>query len=1176
MDFAFPVFVPASESTLQQQQQQQQQQSQQQPKKSLWQLVIEDGSDSNVGPERGEPWSMTAKHAFNNNNNDEWDERYDRRGYHNDDDNNNDTGVGTSAAVGIASRSSWKPTPYMIDHLSSAFISQYGMMHGIECSSRTPLPPCLRLQDLQLPPFVLKRFQQQLRFPNTGKRSARDTSACNEHPGLRELQEVVFGTAAVTPNSNNDNDSNNNNNNNGLQELVLRALQQFTLTSMLLGHHTLSVGPRGCGKKTAGVLATALLTLARESTVKDTEKAMKDNTMKCESDEMYTVRPPAPRAVILVSSYSEVQQCNRWLQAVFTAYAFAPMTFRRGAAEIVALPVVHDNNNNNNNNNNNKINSSNINNKNMSYYYNTSQMETIATLPTPVPLPMPLPMQPPEVVTDTQKTEASLYRHKEEDDHYDKNNSDYHYRHDHLNRKHDNDHSERVSRKRSRDASRDRHYRHDSYRTRRRRHHTDSPSAHEKTKRRRHRSSSRYSQERRHRRSRSRHRHREGRERSRRRRRHHSSRNSDSTHNDNDNDNKNSRSRRERERKGSLSGGNRHERHYHKEKRRSRDECHCETSNDRTLHEEMPQGASNTLHQTETAAMVPITTTKIVVPPPVSTRDEIPHFLQQRVPILVTTHQSLVEALQLVRGQAEVLPLESVRVVCISDVDRISQPTSQIAAPASWWISFSNAVDVDCQYILSAARLYDEVNIWMRGTILRDSPDVVHRYRQRDDTVWHGGVQHVLDVVRVEEIVEERSKQELYERVDAAKLQRLVDIVIHHFRSASGNDKGHTSGTSPASVGRVVIVVSSRKEQELIFQHVQSELAKSTAWVQCVCHFSDFYRSNADVLVTYDWMVSLASDTENMTGRRVSLLVNYGFPRILLAPGKEEELLECVVIRTRTFLHRPITLKQERESENEEKGGEQNKDESGFFAEDGNDSRGQRTVITLLTERQVYGRLGKLLLSRAQAISSLRNTNNSSVQRLFQWYPRKGGGFLGDLLAGHNLFIADIPRKFDAQHARHFSLVESLCLTPLFTLSIVQYFSGFFLYPARRQVIPVLMTELTRKTETIHQWTDVMGKSSPGDAIVWRAGLVLSQVMLFPLWLLLSAFAPQLMHATLERTNHILYQKCACISKGAPPFVEKCMNEAREAEVFHTQQLNTPTDYCTAVLIVALVLYLTS
>ncbi|KEG11098.1 hypothetical protein DQ04_02981030 [Trypanosoma grayi] len=200
----------------------------------------------------------------------------------------------------------------------------------------------------------------------------------------------------------------------------------------------------------------------------------------------------------------------------------------------------------------------------------------------------------------------------------------------------------------------------------------------------------------------------------------------------------------------------------------------------------------------------------------------------------------------------------------------------------------------------------------------------------------------------------------------------------------------------------------------------------------------------------------------------------------------------------------------------------------------------------------------------------------ASVRQLFQWYPRKGGEFLGDMLAGHNVFIADIPRKFNAQHARHFSLVESLCITPLFTLSMVHYFSSFFLYPAQRKVIPVLMTELTQKTETMQQWLDVMAKKSPADAIAWRAAMALTQVVLFPVWLLLSSFAPQLMHAMLERTNHITYQKCACINQEAPPFVEAAMTQAREAEAFHSQQLSIPTDYCAALLIVLLVLYLTS
>ncbi|RNF01995.1 hypothetical protein TraAM80_06657 [Trypanosoma rangeli] len=217
------------------------------------------------------------------------------------------------------------------------------------------------------------------------------------------------------------------------------------------------------------------------------------------------------------------------------------------------------------------------------------------------------------------------------------------------------------------------------------------------------------------------------------------------------------------------------------------------------------------------------------------------------------------------------------------------------------------------------------------------------------------------------------------------------------------------------------------------------------------------------------------------------------------------------------------------------------------------------------------------VLSRGLVLRSMsRLTLPPSLRRWFLWYPRRGGEFLGDMLAGHNLFIADVPRKFDAQHARHFSFTDSLCITPLFALTMVHYFSSFFLYPTRRQMFPVLMTELARKTEAQLQWMDVMAKRSPEGVIAWRALMAVTQVVLFPAWLLLASFAPQLLHAMLERTNHILHQKLACVSKDAPPFVQQYMTEAREAEAFHSQQLCIPTDYCAALLITLLVLYLTS
>nr|CCC92321.1 conserved hypothetical protein [Trypanosoma congolense IL3000] len=201
---------------------------------------------------------------------------------------------------------------------------------------------------------------------------------------------------------------------------------------------------------------------------------------------------------------------------------------------------------------------------------------------------------------------------------------------------------------------------------------------------------------------------------------------------------------------------------------------------------------------------------------------------------------------------------------------------------------------------------------------------------------------------------------------------------------------------------------------------------------------------------------------------------------------------------------------------------------------------------------------------------------SSGLRSFFGRYPRNGGEFLANMLVGHNVFIADQPRKYDVHSARHFSLIESLTIVPLFTLSMVHYFSTFLLFPGRSAMVTVLMTQLTHKAEGEQRWLNVLSEKSPGDAILWRVAMLLSHIVLFPIFLILSAAAPQLTHATLERANEILYQKYACISKGAPPFVEKCMEDARSAASYHSQQLSISTDYTAAAVIVLLVLYLNS
>lgn len=948
MNFVFPVFVRASNDTT----------PPAPPQKSLWELVAEAGPNDAI-PGRVAVPRVTRRRDKNNE-----DEKNECESWREKGDDvaaafmPGDT-ASRAADDAMASRSSWTPVMYMAEHLmSSGFVSQFAMLHGIECSARLPPPPCLRPQDLQLPPLVLARLQRQLCLPRPGKGSLpADCQNYGTRPNLRELREIVFGGAAIP--SCNDGDPErfaadcaredvDDCGDYMQEEFVLTALQQFTATSMLLGHHTLSVGPRGVGKRPIGFLATGALTLARVAEKannmtwnKDKSLGQINTTAKEGPGEALLMRQPAPHAVIIVSSYNEVHKCNQWLQGVFTAGAFTPMTFRRGAADLVPLPIVSQED----------LFGDHVSLKN-------EALLQLLTVPSPVP-----------VVTLQKEGQPPSHHSRDPDDGY-------------------------IAHKK-----RHRHY------SRERRGRSRQSSGHNERKRhRRHRSSSRHrsrSRSRSHRRRRGgSHRSHHGRRRSRR---------------DDDDDNYAARRRRSsrgerRHRSRSRSRRpSRDRKREKKEKEKGRDDNKSVNGREQIdqiyrshyhgqekSHDEMVNGSScpqelvdNPHKFLDVEAKLYSTGTCSASNHAAVSCGEIPFCLQCRVPILIVTQQSLVEALQLVQGQAEVLPLESVRIVCISDADRIAQPVSQACIPTSWWVSFSNAVDVECQYIVSASRMYDEVDGWLRETLLRETPDVVNRYRQRDDTVWCG-VDHLVEAVRVVEEEEDEEKgrrqravQQFFERVDAAKIGRLFDIILQHFSLAHagsvdnndtvmhrhgnfGNSGGNNSNENndsgdkaslPSLVGRLVVVVASRREQEFVFQQLSSGLEKSAACVCCTCSLQDFQRGEADVLVAYDWMLCSFDDEMNLSGRPVEKVVNFSFPRALMAPGKEESLLECIMIRARTLLHH----KEFEESNNGKVG-----DDLSSFAV------GTRlSVVTLLTDRQINGRIGRLLTLRAQAQTSV-------------------------------------------------------------------------------------------------------------------------------------------------------------------------------------------------------------
>lgn len=208
------------------------------------------------------------------------------------------------------------------------------------------------------------------------------------------------------------------------------------------------------------------------------------------------------------------------------------------------------------------------------------------------------------------------------------------------------------------------------------------------------------------------------------------------------------------------------------------------------------------------------------------------------------------------------------------------------------------------------------------------------------------------------------------------------------------------------------------------------------------------------------------------------------------------------------------------------------------------------------------------------AMSSMRATILDRSCRWTSWYPAQGGRLIGNALAGHNLFIRDIPQKFSPDHAKHFALLESASITPLYTLSIVHYFSVFGQYPGRVTVLVPLMRQLCDKATAQHAWLHTVAQRSPIDALSWRAGLLALQLVLFPFWLMLSAAAPQLVHSSMQHVDHILYVKYTAVSQGAPAFVPERITHCLKSQDFHEQQSRLATDLAVTTLVVFLVIYL--
>lgn len=200
------------------------------------------------------------------------------------------------------------------------------------------------------------------------------------------------------------------------------------------------------------------------------------------------------------------------------------------------------------------------------------------------------------------------------------------------------------------------------------------------------------------------------------------------------------------------------------------------------------------------------------------------------------------------------------------------------------------------------------------------------------------------------------------------------------------------------------------------------------------------------------------------------------------------------------------------------------------------------------------------------------------------------------MLVGHSCFIRHQQKRechnvFDRSHAQHFAFSESLTLTPLFALTAVHYVSSYCRYPSRsEEVLPVLLTQVREniawqgicfnyiqhepfsvedKTNGVgdgHQLTPCQRREMEADfrirawwsACVLRSGLLMAQLLTFPLWLCLAVFMPHFVHAVLAHSCFLLRDKYAALPAPPPTPVVCLHSQGFSATVNSNSKTTTP------------------
>ncbi|KAI5691805.1 hypothetical protein MNV84_02192 [Leishmania braziliensis] len=303
---------------------------------------------------------------------------------------------------------------------------------------------------------------------------------------------------------------------------------------------------------------------------------------------------------------------------------------------------------------------------------------------------------------------------------------------------------------------------------------------------------------------------------------------------------------------------------------------------------------------------------------PTAERSDI---LRQRVPLLITTYHALQTVLGMVQGEASALPpLEHVRVALFANLERALMPPLKESFLHSWWLSLVNALDVECQFVVTADRMGREVRGFLDSTVIPDAGERLVHFDQRDASVW--AMMNVqVRAVPVEVPVAASPPNSgnagrpriSGSDIDAAKVAHLFSIITEHMSSADSHatrdgDVSAFAAHRGRQGARVVVICSARREQALVVTQLQGLLGDhehdTHAAVVRVTERAELFRaSGAEVLVLTDAQLAdprVARDVQHCTD--VDLILHFSLPRPVMTQLEKKEIIDLLAQRGRTIL----------------------------------------------------------------------------------------------------------------------------------------------------------------------------------------------------------------------------------------------------------------------------------